>query len=96
MAPGRAADVSQDSARCRADSEPAGSARPDEVKPMYMYGRERGGVEPVKGLSHIKKDGGGKFVTVVTHQLICTVSDRHHTHSVIRSKLKSFTLLLSC
>lgn len=23
--------------------------------------------EPVKGLSHIKKNGGGKFVTVVTH-----------------------------
>lgn len=36
MAPGRAADVSQDSAGCRADSEPAGSARPDDVKLMYM------------------------------------------------------------
>ncbi len=74
MAPGRAADVSQDSARCRADSEPAGSARPDDVKPMYMYGRDvcvcvgwRGRYEPVKSLSHIKKNGGGKFVTVVTH-----------------------------
>lgn len=43
MAPGRAADVSQDSARCRADSEPAGSARPDDVKPMYMYGIGGGG-----------------------------------------------------
>lgn len=67
MAPGRAADVSQDSARCRADSEPAGAARPNDVKPMYMYGSEGGRFEPVKGLSHIKKNGGGKFVTVVTH-----------------------------
>lgn len=43
MAPGRAADVSQDSARCRADAEPAGSAGPDDVKPVYMYRRALSG-----------------------------------------------------
>lgn len=64
MAPGRAADVSQDSARCRADSEPAGSARPDDVKPMYMYGRAEGEVGAGEGPCHTF---GGKFVTVVTH-----------------------------
>lgn len=50
MAPGRAADVSQDSARCRADSEPPGSARPDDVKPMYMYEGEGVGVGRVGGM----------------------------------------------
>lgn len=44
MAPGRAADVSQDSACCRADSEPAGAARPDDFKPVYLYGSEGGGL----------------------------------------------------
>lgn len=53
MAPGRAADVSQDSARCRADSEPVGEARPNDFKLMFMYGSEGGSFEPVKGLSHI-------------------------------------------
>lgn len=37
MAPGRAADVSQDSACCRADGEPTGLACPDDVKLVYMY-----------------------------------------------------------
>lgn len=54
MAPGRAADVSQDSACCRADGEPAGAARPDDFKPMYLYGSEGGGEG--RGLSHIQKE----------------------------------------
>lgn len=62
MALGHAADVNQDSACCRADSEPAGSARPDDVKSMYMYGGEGG-----EGISYhtLKRMDGGKFVSVV-------------------------------
>lgn len=63
MAPGRAADVSQDSTRCRADSEPAGSSHPDDVKPMGMHGREGG---EGKVLSHIIENGVGKLVCTVT------------------------------
>lgn len=69
MAPGRA-DVSQDSERCRADSEPAGTSRPDDVKLMYMYWREG------RGKVWARKSGGGKSVTLDAHKSICTVSDR--------------------
>lgn len=61
MAPGHAADVNQDSACCRADSEPAGSARPDDVKTMCMYGGEGWRVISY----HALKMDGGKFVSVV-------------------------------
>lgn len=40
----------------------------------------------MKGLSHIKKNGGGKFVTVVS---VC-----HYTHALIHGKLKSLPWLV--
>lgn len=80
MAPGRAADVNQDRACCRADSEPAGSSRPDDVKPTYMYGIEVGEVED---LSHV---GGGKFVTLVTliHlQTVVIITHHRDLHALV-------------
>lgn len=78
MAPGRAADVNQDSACCRADSEPAGSARPDDVKLMYMYGGEKG---EGNSLSHVKRRWMVGNLSKWSHTSSPTVSDRHHTPS---------------
>lgn len=81
MAPGRAADVNQDSACCRADSEPAGSARPDDVKPMYMYGSGRRGrvyhtlkrvvVGNLSQWSHTSSSTLSLIVITHLHMLVC-------------------------
>lgn len=91
MAPGRAADVSQDSARCRADSEPVGSARPDAVKPMYMYGRVKGEMWAGEGpVTHWWE------ICHSDHTLTDTVSDCHHTHAHTYKELHTAGLSQVC